>query len=307
MIDHLSPKEQTNNPGDTSSPMQPEDRKANARLWHSAISEILNAQRFEVRKGDVGRVALLLCENGKLPDTGPYTRVRITAEAVAQVAERVLTRSLNAATPPAKRVDRSIQDAEAIQFQEQTPAAIAWIVARVKTILAKDQIMELLAKTVVGWAVKETACVCVVTDSGYDISTAGKETGKPYNLAHFGTLDAFLNEVTEGTTPTFESGHGLAAPCWNDALDEQWLEYLSDALDEAGEDALAQAPEDLQPFFLAAHQRKDVYQDFLHDSCYEVAFIDALDAIETVRQMDFRTAITRFRPDALLRLQKDIQ
>jgi hypothetical protein len=76
MSDHLppSPMEQTHNPSDARPPMQPEDRKANARLWHSAIAEILQAQRFEIRKGDVARVALLLCEKGKLPGAGPYTR-----------------------------------------------------------------------------------------------------------------------------------------------------------------------------------------------------------------------------------------
>ncbi len=309
MIDHSSPSlaGQTPNSSDATPPIQPDDLKANARLWHSAISEILQAQRFEIRKGDVGRVALLLCENGKLPDTGPYTRVRISAEDVAQVAEGVLTRLLNAATPTAKRVDRCIQDAEAIQFQEQTPAAIAWIVARVKTILAEDQVMEQLAKTVVGWAVKETACILVVTDTGYDKSTAGKATRKPYDLAGFNTLGDFLEEATEGTAPTYESGHGLTAPCWDNALEDQWQECLSDARDEAGEDALTQAPEDLQPFFLAAHQRKDFYQDFLHDNCFLDVLAETMEVIETVRQMDFRTAITRFRPDALLRLQKDIQ
>lgn len=85
-----------------------------------------------------------------------------------------------------------------------------------------------VGRWIVDEAVNGEAFEIITVDSGYDVSTESRPTGRHHRIADFHTVESFLGTPNGRTVPTYLSGSGLAA----DTLFTDYDEFVSGFLTE---------------------------------------------------------------------------
>ena len=143
----------------------------------------------------------------------------------------------------------------------------------------------------------------------WDLSTEGVDTGEPYDLSVFNTVEDFLQEVLPGTEPTFLSGHGLAAPTRRREIDRRAFEWLVEGMEREVQRCMNRAPRPLD-HHLQALEKAELLSEFVANEVYEIVVDrglgDEIKLLHKVETTSFREALIEFSPESRIRLERDI-
>jgi Superfamily II DNA and RNA helicases len=274
-----------------------------AKSWNGPVSIALAQLGFSVQAGYAQRVADALIHQGSLAAEGPFLDESIPLCDLIHIAWNMgLT---NKTHGPCR------QYSLLLHHHPQNQMALEWIAALAENILNEESVIAQIAEEVVNSAVGNEAVDRVFTETEFDLSSYGKPTGHGYDLSRYGTLGDFMDESTEGSTATYISGFGFAAPTVFDSIEELAQHFVFDALRSAAERAVLNAPAECpecRDFFKLAVANADAYDEFIIEEGYEALCernCDQMSIMGTVGSMDFRKTLAQYRPDALERLQRD--
>jgi hypothetical protein len=272
------------------------------KRWHKVVAECLEKAHFTLQKGDVARVARMLFDRGVLPASGPYVSARISQESVFSVAQTCL--------PPHVR---SSSKMDLVFAHPQKTEAMLWIQNRIADILARPGFLDIVARSALHAALTDEKLVedDGSQDESFYLNTNNTliATGQPYNLAEYVTIGDFLKEPA-CSPASISNNWSVNSP----GTQEEWLEEVAtekvfEAINEAIKTAASTAPKTLKPFLIQATSSEEARQLFANE-LYDERRGDVeaeSGVVETVASMDFRDALTRLCPEALPRLQTDIQ
>jgi hypothetical protein len=272
------------------------------KRWHKVIAECLDKEHFTPQKGDVARVARMLYDRGFLPASGPYVSTRISQESVSSVAKICLASPF-----------RSSSKMNSVDAHPQKAAAMIWTQNRITNILARSGFLDIVARSALDAALTDEK---FVEDDGsqdevFYLDTGDHliATGQPYDLADFVTIGDFLKEPTNAPASITNNWSGNAPGKQEEWLEELATERVFAAISEALNTAASTAPKTLKPFLIQATSSEEARQRFAYELYDERLGNGEAEStvVETVANLDFRDALTRLCPEALPRLQADIE
>lgn len=101
------------------------------------------------------------------------------------------------------------------------------------TKLIKKDLNESLQEVIQDWFFTEKKAYVEYVDSGYDVSSFGRQGNLPFSINDYKSVQDFLDEPTGNSVPTFVSGSGMGAERYEDLLQEKANELIFDYKEKA--------------------------------------------------------------------------
>lgn len=101
------------------------------------------------------------------------------------------------------------------------------------TKLIKKDLNESLQEVIQDWFFTEKKAYVEYVDSGYDVSSFGRQGNLPFSINDYKSVQDFLDEATGNSVPTFEPGSGMRHETFDDLLQEYVDELIFDYKEKA--------------------------------------------------------------------------